>query len=159
MSYTSKEIAEVLDISHSTVRNWGRKFDIPRENKIGKGWIYDEEARRIFETIKSLRSDDCGYDTITRRLAPDNHECQSDSHDNQSDTHDNHPIIKSLANEFQTVMKTELSAANQLAEKYARATYEIGELKAENKFLLSEIERLKSEKKGFFSKLIGIFKE
>jgi len=65
--YTAQELAEQLDVGAAQVGLWASQFDIPRA-KAGQRWIYPEEAREVLSLIKTLKAQDCGQQTITRRI-------------------------------------------------------------------------------------------
>lgn len=149
MPYSAKDIARILDIGESTARLWAREFDIPKQKNKRK--VYDKEALEIFETIKSLRLKDAGYNTITKvikenDLAPTKRSLASSKQTlSQEFKKSIQSEIKSGIEDAKQVLSTEISKNNELAEKYARATFEIGQLQERVKHLEEKLESKEDE--------------
>lgn len=135
--YTAKELANSLKIGGSTLRTWASYFNIPREKK-GQKWIYYEDAKAIFETIKDLRDQDCGLNTIERKITviPDEEVQELDSPETF---------------QFQQKLVSQIHQNNQISEKFARVSFLAGKqqektraLEMKNEELYLEIQNQKS---------------
>lgn len=129
MNLTAQEIAEHLNLGNTTVKEWSSKFGIPRERR-GVKWVYPSEALEIFETVKRLRDDGKGVNTIRQYIhqPPDkepigNHQ-SSDSYPTEARQSTG---ADSLIIEVERIMEKKFLQHNDLAEKISRATYTIGQ--------------------------------
>lgn len=118
MNLTAQEIAEHLNLGNTTVKEWSSKFGIPRERR-GVKWVYPSESLEIFETVKRLRNDGKGVNTIRQYIhqPPDKEPIEA----RQSSGTD------SLIGEVERIMEKKFLQHNDLAEKISRATYTIGQ--------------------------------
>lgn len=140
--YTTRDIAERLSVSVSTIKNWSSRFPIEKRFDSQGNRRYSEKDLRLFEIIKSLRDEDRGYGTITRRL---NTELSlSRSLDNLGDP------VPSLGHalDFQPLIREVTEAIqeqNEMGGKLAEAHRTIGQL--ESRVLLREqqVEELKQQ--------------
>jgi DNA-binding transcriptional MerR regulator len=139
---TTKEVADQLGVSISTVKNWSSRFAIEKRFDSQGNRRYSEKDIRLFEIVKSLREDDRGYETITRRirsevslnLAQDN---IGDPGGSIAHVMDFEPFVGQVV--------TAISANNEIAERLSQAQYRIGELEATLRYKDEEIARLERE--------------
>lgn len=114
-----KTLARKMGVSPATLNSWEKrlKLSLPRTSR-GKLENADS-ALEVFQLVKSLREEGSGFETIIRRLEPE-----------------------------QSPKKTgiELEQSSEtLAEKYAQAMYTLGQKELELKHLLAENQSLKLE--------------
>lgn len=76
--YTTQELAQELKVDLSTLGIWAKQFEVPRERQNNK-WLYPTEAKAVLTAIKDLKSQDCGFNTITRYLAQEVRHLPSES--------------------------------------------------------------------------------
>lgn len=132
---TTLEIAEKMGQSPSTIKHWQKKYGIQKELKKGKAFYLPEHIP-IFEAVKEELAKGAGERTIRKRIGSDNTQPLPEQRPDNSDTGetiaeqrpDNAPPID---DRIRVILRDELTQQNDLAEKYARATYRIGELEAE----------------------------
>lgn len=67
---TTKEAADRLGISPSTLRHWMTNFSVDVEIDERGHRRLDEKALAVLQTVKELRGEDCGFQTIRRRMQP-----------------------------------------------------------------------------------------
>lgn len=123
--FNAQDVADKVGIGNSTVRLWARQFEIPRERK-GTKWVYSDEAMDIFKAIKSMRENEHGMDTIRRTISKDV-TVPSSSHELVSVQAVSDNRKEDLLDDIEKVMERALAKNNELSEKYARATYTIGQ--------------------------------
>ncbi len=150
-SVTIHEAASRLGVCASTLRTWGEKTGVAGVRTSSGKRLYTEDDVAALEAIKSLRDEDAGWMTIRRRIG---REPQA-----------NDPVITSAtplmpepdapagaiaqapaepSNGLVTKVIETLNAQSGMAERYARAGYQIGRLEAEVKHLADDRERLAS---------------
>lgn len=130
---TSTEIAELVGISESSVRQWAKAYELSSK-KAGKKRLYDEEAIAAIKRIKMLRDEGAGDRTI--RLAVTSRNGCDNLQQYQLDHKSN--VSEELKQELIQIIENK----DSLAEKYARATYEIGKLEAVNQLLREKLDLL-----------------
>jgi DNA-binding transcriptional MerR regulator len=121
------EVSELLTINPETLRKWDKQFNlnVGRNKKGHRNYSQDDINRLI--AIKQLRDLDNGIETINRKLNPS--WIQDDNKNNPDEpgfmVHNNQEVISKL-----DLLVIKLDTITDLSEKYARASYEIGSLKA-----------------------------
>ena len=131
--FTTRDLAERLGVSVSTIKNWSSRFPIEKHFDSQGNRRYSDKDLRLFEIIKGLRDEDRGYGTITRRLNTEL--ALSRDLDNLGD-----PVPSlSHALDFQPLIQEVTEAIqeqNDFAIKLSEANRTIGQLEA--KLLLRE---------------------
>lgn len=134
---SSAQIAKKLGVSASTARGWAKRFDVPRKQVKGNS-VYTEEAFEALRMVKKMRSNGNGYNTIQRIMntnkAPQNSVLSEEKNTQNSQ-------IKTT---IQEAITGTLEKNNELAEKYARATFEMGSLQEKVKQLEAQTKLLPS---------------
>lgn len=147
-TFTGTEIADKVGIAESTVRLWTKQFEVPYQKKSGRK-LYTTEAYEVIQTIKKLKENYNGIETIRRTIAP---EVQPQSElkveeksESSVQTNSNEQALV-LKNHLSDVVTTAIKENNDLAEKYAKATYTIGQLEKEVEHLSEKIQLLPDAK-------------
>lgn len=149
---STKEVAERIGVSPSTVKNWAARLPIPHHKDSQGNLRYPaDEALPILETIKGLREEQRGYETIRRVIVLEPGPSQADD---TPETGPSQASARPEASPLETAAIVEAVTASvvqaiqgqtEQGEKYARATYRVGELEATVKALEAERERLAGE--------------
>jgi len=163
--YTTKEIAQELNIADSTARQWARDYSISYRKSKGNT-IFDKEALNIFKIIKQLKESGRSSDTIRHNLEPKITQLNHDDFElrNSSDktivsfNHEldtpqsqlNHAAnideIRSLVCEtVHQIMENYLIEKTDLTEKHALMAFEKGKLVTQRDILLDEVNRLNEQ--------------
>lgn len=149
---STDEVIKDLNISESTLKNWEKQFRIKKNRGPGNKKRYNEEAMATLRMVKALRDQDRGFDTIQRVLKERN-EDQITATETPTE---NKPVVADsqalTVNDKQEIMSSVVQVIqdqNELSEKYARATYSIGQLEAEKQALQ---DKLDSDKATLFEK-------
>lgn len=143
-SLTTTEAAEQLGVSVTTIKSWLNQLPVDREvDSRGRRRI-DQDTLNVLEAVKALRGDDCGYQTIRRRLFQETDGQQSP--DEELPSADGQLPDAPLTLDTESIVTQVIAAIredNALAEKYARAAHQIGGLEVEVKHLTAENAALK----------------
>lgn len=156
--YSTKDVATELDVSEQTIRLWSKTFHIPHIKSSGN-IRFAEDIVQVFETIKDLRDSKSGFETIRRRIWPQIQVVADKPVESRTEIKTAPPVAsapmlpeptaaeieKNLEIVISESIKKNISANNELAEKYARATYRIGELESTVRFMQEKIDRLTTE--------------
>lgn len=118
------EVAKLLNISVNTLRLWQKIFDIPIQRDDKNNRVYNTEAIELIKQIKALRDEGQGINAIKKSLI---NIC-----DNSINTCDN----------IRAIIKAEIQEQTELSEKYAKATYMIGQLEEKVKTYENKIKLL-----------------
>jgi DNA-binding transcriptional MerR regulator len=142
---TAAEAADALGVHHNTIKHWIAHLPIPAEKDSAGRWRFGPEAVEVLKAIKELRDQDRSFDTIRVRIdkqAPGSSqepaEVPTNNHQepaNQPPTVDGRDLAAIVGASLVPQVVEALQANNELAEKYARATYEIGKLTSDNEHL------------------------
>lgn len=124
MSTTAADIAQQTGIAESTIRAWTRQYHV-KGKKNGNKRIYPDNAADVFATIKNLKEIGSGQSTIQRKISAYTEVPEKSLNENASD----------IAIHITHIVQEALTKSEGLAEKYARATYQIGQLEAEKQAL------------------------
>ena len=143
---TTSEAAERLGVPKTTLHTWLNTLPIPSETDSRGRKRLDANALAVLEAVKELRGEDCGYQTIRRRIGTQaGHDGTEPEHvPNVNGTQpDRAPAVDQdgfLAQVVEVV-------ANQtdLAERYARAAHQIGTLEERTRGLELDRDRLAGE--------------
>ena len=168
---TTSAVAEKLDVPASTIKRWSEQFPVNAYKDDRGRMRFKPDSVRVLEIIKSLRDEDRGPATITRLVSsewaaigpetgPSSIPVQSQTEPGSSQpTAAPSMDAGSLVEQITAAVTMAIRTDNELAEKYARATFEIGTLQErvaqlqerEQRLLTSgqdqdaEIERLRAE--------------
>lgn len=134
------EAAKQLQVPLSTLKSWADRFNVGDRSSSGR-LNFKPDDLAMLELIKSLRDSDCGFDTITRRISTS--ECQAVPGSSQtladSDEHTPPIDLEALTERITAAVTSTIKADTEQAEKYARATHQIGALESEIKFLRQQL--------------------
>lgn len=142
---TANEAAERLNVSVTTVKNWLNQMPGDKEiDSRGRRRI-DEKTLSVLETMKALRDEDCGYETIRRRIF----QVTDDQLSANSDLGlgDSQPTVSQQPVDTASIVAQVVEAMrgeNELAEKYARVAHQVGKLEAENENLRAQLAEAKA---------------
>lgn len=155
---STAEASEATGIPQPTIKHWlGQGLPIPAEKDSAGRWRFGADALAVLRAVKQLREQDRTFDTIRRRIDPELSDSSSSlggesstderplTIDERELNTDERTLAESLAAAVVPQLVQALEAQNAQAEKYARATYEIGELRATLKATEAERDRLNAE--------------
>ncbi|MGE3724019.1 MAG: MerR family transcriptional regulator [Candidatus Sericytochromatia bacterium] len=147
--YSSDMIASQIGVPQQQVENWAEEFHIPYRQK-GVSRNFEQEAMDVLKTIKNLKDGNRGFDTIRQKIEV-THPAVWDGPPATGlpsaqaleklveDT-----IERSFEKKWNQLLG-QLGDLNELAEKYAQASYSIGQM-TEQARTLEEINlRLKAQ--------------
>lgn len=142
----AKDIAEALRVKPATIRKWVHEFDIPHDRSTSE-MVFDQEAITILNLVKQWKDEDgAGTQTIRRRIAHETHEESQAMREQCSENKDNAAALREqqerIVADMQVAVTTAIRESNDLAEKYARATYQIGQQDERIKNLESQLKAL-----------------
>lgn len=146
-SVTIHEAATHLGVCASTLRTWGEKTGVTGVRTSSGKRLYSEDDVAVLEAVKALRDEDAGWMTIRKKIGrePVASEPIISSTPLMPEPDAQAPAPAAAA-EAPTGLVTKvietLNAQSGMAERYARAGYQIGRLEAEVKHLVDERERL-----------------
>lgn len=141
---TTTEAASQLGVPKSTLHTWLQQLPIPHDTDSRGRKSFDADALAVLEAVKSLRGEDCGYQTIRRKLegvndnerdsaghVPEARETERDAYETVSRVPaqiDTVAIVEAVTAGLVPQLAATVAANNELAEKYARAAHTIGTL-------------------------------
>lgn len=134
---TSTGVSEKLAVPEHTVTQWAECLGIGDPSATGKR-LFSQDEINVIETVKAMREQNHGFDTIARRLKTT--ALVSEAPEPLVRDLDMKAITQEVAKAVVEAVQTE----TQQAEKYARATYLIGQLEEQVKRLEEENRRLKA---------------
>lgn len=142
MERSTSELAKELNLPESTIRTWVREYRLATFKKAGK-LRFKNEAIEAIKAIGKLRSEGRTSDTIRK--------CLNGSEEARGEI----AFTKGFAesSEIEAIVKKVISEESSLAEKYARATYTIGQLEERIKGLEVKVKLLEAPKWGWWYKL------
>lgn len=157
-----RQAADKLEVSYSTLKGWLDRLDlnIPRNTR-GEYQI-TSEILTVLETVKALRDQDMGLDTIERKIGPSTERHASGSvgqaivpevmnpgsaNGSSGSRADGEPLAgdgaddgaERLTASIVSAVRSELQVITELSEKYARAAHEIGKLESTVKHLEAQV--------------------
>lgn len=141
---STQDVSDRLAIPVSTVKNWADKLGIGDKNSSGK-WLFDDKDIATLELVRSLRSEDCGFDTIQRQISPSiDSQRPAESGDAERPLADQPTAmdLEELTAQVTAAVQATLKADNELAEKYAHAAHRIGTLEEQVRALQEREQRL-----------------
>jgi DNA-binding transcriptional MerR regulator len=141
---STQDVSDRLAIPVSTVKNWADKLGIGDKNSSGK-WLFDDRDIATLELVRSLRSEDCGFDTIQRQISPSaDNQRQAEPGDAERPLADQSAAmdLETLTAQVTAAVQATLKADNELAEKYAHAAHRIGTLEEQVRALQEREQRL-----------------
>lgn len=143
---TTSEAAERLGVPKTTLSTWLGQLPIPYETDSRGRRRLDDEALALLETVKTLRGDDCGYQTIRRRIGPLTEPDQVEAECNPAATETQPEQAPALDTDaFMAQVVAAVSAQTELAERYARVAHQVGRLEADNDHLRAQLAELKDK--------------
>ena len=158
---TIHEAATRLGVCASTLRTWGEKTGVAGVRTSSGKRLYSEDDVNALEAIKALRDEDAGWLTIRRRIGRE--PAPGDAVVTSATPLMPDPDAAAAAaaaaaateqpNQLVTKIIETLNAQSGMAERYARAGYQIGRLEAEIKHLADDRERLAGRLAGAEQKL------
>lgn len=140
-----KEVAEKLQISEHTIRNWEKEFNLEIQRDKSNYRSFSDGDIKYFEEIKNLRQEDNGIHTIQKKLGlfePYNKSKSTDIVDNNANLIS---TLEMMQKNLITTLENKLDSILELSEKYSRATFEIGKLQALLEASNTEQERVKEQ--------------
>lgn len=151
---TTTEAANKLGVPKSTLHTWLNQLPIPHATDSRGRKFFDADALAVLEAVKGLRDEDHGYQTIRRKLGGvdeptrDGAGHEPDAGQSERDAHETAPHglhSEHLADALVPRLVEALTAQNDLGERYAKATYQIGKLEADAAHLRERAERAELE--------------
>ena len=148
-SVTIHDAATRLGVCASTLRTWGEKTGVAGVRTSSGKRLYSEDDLAALEAVKALRDEDAGWMTIRRRIGrePAAGETMITTStplmpEGEAPAGQAAAPAPEATNGLVTKVIETLNAQSGMAERYARAGYQIGRLEAEVKHLADERERL-----------------
>lgn len=150
------EAATRLGVCASTLRTWGEKTGVAGTRTSSGKRVYTDVDLDVLETIKNLRTEDAGWQTIRKRIGRDmpgltdtaTHIGMGPLAEGAGEPASGLPGVVIPEGTGQVLVSKVVDVINAqtgLADRYARAGYQIGRLESEVKLLLDERERLGNE--------------
>ena len=139
--FQQEQLAKEVGVDSDTLNNWVNELKIPLPEK------YQQNAIQILKLVKSLKDKDCGFQTIQRQIQVDYPELKANA--NGADYTEFTPAgpVDELSQHFaslsEQVMK--LGELGEIAEKYAQANYNIGQMSIQMRQMEDENHRLKAQ--------------
>ena len=143
--YNSVQVAEQMGIPSQTVDAWAEEFCIPYDT-LGKSRQFNDEALGILQSIKNLRDQDNGFNTIKHKLSFPQMQRPSKGEPHSSSQLQG-LIEETLESKLSDMLDEKLSHFVDMSEKYAQANFELGQMSEQNKQAEDEIHRLKTQLK------------
>lgn len=143
---TTSEAAERLGVPKTTLHTWLNTLPIPSETDSRGRKRLDANALAVLEAVKELRGEDCGYQTIRRRIGTLT-EHDGTEPERVPNVNGAQPEPAPAADRGAFLAQVVEVVANQtdLAERYARAAHQIGTLEERTRGLELERDRLAGE--------------
>lgn len=142
------ELVNEIGVGTDTINAWVDEFKIPLPEK------YQKNAVQVLRMIKDLKDKNCGYQTIQRQIQLDHPELKTP---NSPQPQTNYSEFQALRNERDNSidelslhfgsLRNELMELGELAEKYAQANYNIGQMSMQMKQLEEQNHKLRSQMK------------
>jgi len=143
---TVEEIIKILNIGKNTLFMWEEHFsiDVKRDSKGRR--FYTAEDLKILQTIKALRDNDNGLNTITRML---DDELKEISRRNIENYQDEDNLDNEISNEINqdknkniiAYIDDKMDSIIELGDKYSNACLEIGRLQSELKLTENSLKK------------------
>ena len=140
--HSTNDVSDRLAIPISTVKHWADKLGIGDKSSSGK-WFFSDQDMHVLELVKSLRAEDCGFDTIQRQITPsDNERRQSKPSAADQPLAEQPPTINldELTHQVTTAVVAAIKADNALARDYAVAARQVGNLEAQVTHLTQQLD-------------------
>lgn len=147
--YSSDMIASQIGVAQQQVETWAEEFHIPYRQK-GVSRNFEQEAMDVLKTIKNLKDGNRGFDTIRQKIEvthpavwegppatglPSAQALEKLVEDT---------IERSFDKKWNQLLE-QLGDLNELAEKYAQASYSIGQMTEQARTLEEINQRLKAQ--------------
>jgi DNA-binding transcriptional MerR regulator len=145
---TTTEAAEALGVAKTTLKTWLDRLPIPMGQDSRGRRIIGEDGIAVLQTIRSLREEDNGYATIRRKIEEEPTSGRPDESTVTIFAADLEPASgRPQVNRADTAAIVEavtaaIASQTDMAERYARATYRIGELEATVKAIEGDRDRV-----------------
>lgn len=146
---TVEEIIKILNIGKNTLFMWEEHFniDVKRDSKGRR--FYTAEDLKILQTIKALRDNDNGLNTITRMLDDELKEISRRNLEHDQDVDLENDLADGLSNEITqdknkhiiAYIDDKMDSIIELGEKYSNACLEIGRLQSELKLTENSLKK------------------
>lgn len=140
---TTSEAAKRLGIPQSTIKTWLSNLPIPSATDSRGRRRFDEGSLEVLATVKKLRGKDKGYETIRRHIRPEPD--RSSTETSTSSPADEPETSWGSPDDIRAIVIDALKSENELAEKYARATYSIGQLEERVTTLSAQLEEAREK--------------
>lgn len=136
------DVAQEIDIAPTTIRKWDKDFNLNLKRNSKNNRIFTEDDILLIKRIKLLKNEGSGLNTITKKLnlhVADMLPLQDKTIDNKPletepeiNTHatDIELYVNDMSVKFDK-LSDRLEGILELSEKYSRACYEVGSLKAQ----------------------------
>lgn len=137
---TASDAAKHLGVGLTTLKTWAERVGVGEKTSSGL-WLFTEQDMHVLGVVQMLRADDRGFDTITRRLQSELPERNGPADDTESPVPGGAGHYPAMSpDEMRGLIVDAIQGQTELAEKYARATYEIGDLRATVRHLQAQLE-------------------
>lgn len=140
---TTSEAAKRLGIPQSTIKTWLNNLPIPSALDSRGRRRFDDGSLEILAAIKELRGKDKGYETIRRHIRPEPDRGSAGT--NPSSPMGELETSWGSPDDIRAIVVEAMKSENGLAEKYARATYSIGQLEERVATLNSQLEEAREK--------------
>jgi DNA-binding transcriptional MerR regulator len=146
-TYATKDVAEQIGVSETTIKTWTDKLGLEVERDSRHNRRYTQAELDLLFTVKNLRDEGAGYQTITRVVgrAPDERQTEPDEQltgDSRPQDAQQTMDATALAEQIRAAVVAAVRSDTELAEKYARAAHRIGELEADVRHLQEKADKL-----------------
>lgn len=130
------ELSDSLGVSTDTIDRWVEKFNFEIKKDSRGRKQYTEEVYKMLLAVKSLREQDNGLDTISRKLGIDGAEPgQKIIEENAEVVHEQGTNIAQVIQDSQnyviTALKAELESITELTRAYGAMSHRVGSLEAQ----------------------------
>lgn len=144
---TLSQVADEIGVPANTIKTWLHQLDfIPAEKDSAGRWRFPSDAEEVLRQIHALRLDGRSLNTVRRRLDEGSTAAEQVEGEMPQEAVKQADEPRSTTDEIAEVVTAAvvqaIQAQTEQAEKYARATYEIGELRERVRGLEAERERL-----------------
>lgn len=144
--YSTADAAQKLQLGKSTVNLYIQKAALPVTPKGGKIKLTADDLLTL-EKVKQMRLDDSGWDTIQRHIGtakPQTEHGQPEPSHEQLQTESQTPMVHPQI-AIDEMIERAITKSGGLAEKYAIAARQIGQLESENKYQSDKIAELQGQ--------------
>lgn len=144
-SFTPAKMAEEVGVGVTTIKTWSKELNIlPQKNSSGRNFFSESDAE-VFKRVKELRNENKGLDSIRSIINSEfnlEQDSSSESAVSTGSSSDYNPMSIELVKQE---IRSALAENNDLADRYAKATYTIGKL--EERIIFQE-EQIKQQEES-----------